>query len=493
MAEEYGEPQKYFDSARKDILNALGNPNDHQGSRYQICYGLGGMLAKKAWPLADTAELIRAWLEQGADHIDIENGVRGARAAYELDDPQQARGYSELRELVPDCIKAIKSAVRDEVPSKYRDRADDDCERDEGESILGRLVDLSVPAPELKFFCRALQLAPGKISLLGGYAHSGKGPLVAELAICGATGASLFDVFDVQRGNVLILDYETGALAQKRIERICNAKGIDPKELKGKLFFMHADQSKITSAAWREELEAFIKANAIALVVLDSYTSAAFGAEHASKDAEYAALAAALGRVSAALDVVVVAVVHVNKLGAEGAPRLADIAGTNALAAMAQVVLALHRPDPNSVNTYEITMPRSLDGAFKPLIIEWVDVWADGRRRLSQVDRESPGLRCELASGDEPKRVPKHPGNARTQQEAQQAEAGARAKLLELLKWPAREACLLTEPRLFELAGLPAGRASRAALAALVAEGRFERSGSGKRGDPFKYSGVFSR
>jgi hypothetical protein len=102
-----------------------------------------------------------------------------------------------------------------------------------------RLLDVSAifaPLPPVRFLCQPLDIAPGAPVLAAGYGFSGKTLSVQDAALAVASGTSMWGRFPVRAGRVLHLDYEQGAhLTSLRYQRLARARGIDPRELGGRL------------------------------------------------------------------------------------------------------------------------------------------------------------------------------------------------------------------------------------------------------------------
>lgn len=79
-------------------------------------------------------------------------------------------------------------------------------------SVFARVsaADMSEPLPELVYTAEALQLAPGPVTIVGGFGFSGKTYMVQQLALAVALGVPSLWGKRIKAGRVLHLDYEQG-------------------------------------------------------------------------------------------------------------------------------------------------------------------------------------------------------------------------------------------------------------------------------------------
>jgi hypothetical protein len=219
------------------------------------------------------------------------------------------------------------------------------------------------PEQPLEYVCEGLRLAPsrGKISIIAGYAGTSKGPLADYLAVCIALGLPVFGKHAVMQGNVLVID-EEGVRLTKGLER-------DPADLEGRIRVLDGGLlGDLCDAGAMQSLASVVAAYGITTVVLDSYTTAMLPSGIDSNAPQYAALASMLGQ----LGVLVIAVAHARKGDPKrGAPTLEDIAGSGALAALAQTALGVWYPDQSDKNVARIACLRAPEGAFDECEIKW--------------------------------------------------------------------------------------------------------------------------
>ncbi|WP_242391991.1 AAA family ATPase [Anaeromyxobacter oryzisoli] len=92
------------------------------------------------------------------------------------------------------------------------------------------------PLDPVNWMCQALDMAPGAPSLIAGYGYTGKTVATQDFALAVASGTPAWGRFPVRRGRVLHLDYEQGSrLTRSRYQRLARARGIDPRDLQGRL------------------------------------------------------------------------------------------------------------------------------------------------------------------------------------------------------------------------------------------------------------------
>lgn len=243
------------------------------------------------------------------------------------------------------------------------------------DSRLGRIVDLSTPPAPLEYLCEGLCIAPGKISSIGGYPGTGKGPFLNLFALCVASGRPFLG-HKVERRKVSLVDFETGPLVELRLKRLANALKLDLKEL-------HAEKW-ITLIHGRapidDEVCALLEASLEPgmLLGIDSYTSGVPGDQNDSAIAE---VAFRLGSMSASLGVAVLANTHERKQqNGKRADDLEMMSGHNALAAAMQTAISLTRPADKDKALIEVRCARAPEEPFDTFCIRWEDVTAPDAR-----------------------------------------------------------------------------------------------------------------
>jgi hypothetical protein len=377
----------YVDAGER-ILETLGDPADHQGRRFQLCSALGGLLCKSGWPAELTAELLRTWLDVGDPAIDVEHGLTWALGAYGLANPNTATGVRELGELLgnPTVAESLRldaergsrrSAALTPGQAAAMVRAAPPQPEPAPPGVypsLGEFLSLSVePAPP-KWLCRGLGIASGgKPVAVAGLQHSSKGPFTNLLALAVAMGVPFLG-HAVEQGNVLCLDWETGAwLSHTRLRRMARSLGLDLAELDKRCRF--ANLAGGMSQERLDDIHRYVHDQKVSLVIVDSYTSAMMGAGFEANAVEYATFMSDLGVLSRQHDCVVMPVLHARKperSTRNRRPGLTEVAGTGALAALVQTVIMLWRPD-ESEQEIEVSCARSIEQPFPPFLLRWQD------------------------------------------------------------------------------------------------------------------------
>lgn len=457
---ELGDPVETppYLAAATGLFGVLGDPADHQGHRFPLVSALGGLLCKSGWPAANTAELIRTWLDVGDPAIDVELGVSRALGAYELEDPHTASGVSEIAQILGDeTAEALRAqAERGSgravplTPAQAEGMARRRAERAQAPAsvalvtaptlenpypTLGPWLDFEGEPPPPKWLCEGLGIeAGGKPSALAGLPNAGKGPFSNLFSISVALGLPFLGKFDVAQTNVLVLDWETGSrVSRRRVWRMCNSLGVDPAGLRGKLFF--SSLAGGVNADRMRDINAVIGDEGIGLVIIDSYTSAMMSAGLDGNAKEYAAFLADLGEISQAHDTVIMPLMHAKKPDGRGKashrrPGLADISGSGALGAYLQAVVMLWYPDPEDKNTVEVSCARSTEEAFHPFSVRWEDEPQPGGFGAAVV-KPKWGLKATLLQPAEkpPQPAPLNAANARRAQEAAARRDQARTRI----------------------------------------------------------------
>lgn len=251
---------------------------------------------------------------------------------------------------------------------------------DDDFGCLGREIDLSKKPRLVRYICKGLGLAPGKISGLAGYGGTGKGPLLQYMALCVAAGLPIFG-HQVERQRVFYTDFETGeVLAHRRFARLARAMGLDLAQLQKDRWILFVDSSgKRISDPWLDDIDEVIDKLKVGLLCIDSYSSAVPGDQNESM---YADVAWALGDISNRRGVTVLTVLHENKGagGRRGDDDARNLAGTGILFAALQGLISVVRPDPKFKMRYELRSTRGPEGGGAPVTIEWHDIEAPNGR-----------------------------------------------------------------------------------------------------------------
>lgn len=365
------------------ILGAIGDWEDYAGRKHALVGAIAGYLRKVGARADDCEWLIRTWLADAPASVDVDAGVRWARKTWERD-PEEVSGAVALEAIVgADIAGAIYASTG---IAKHARRA---------ESALAAPVESgwafeSFTAPEepIGYVVPGLCLAPskGKISLIAGLAGAGKGPLAGHIAACIALGEPVLGTHDVTPARVLLLDFEGVRLTMRRLRRIVASIGREVTELDGRLLVYDASHvCDTTEEVWLDELTAVVRANDVGVIVVDSYTTAMLGSGVDYNSPEFALLARALGQ----LDRLVICVAHASKANRDGQPRLADIAGSSALGALAQTAIVLSYPDADDRYRVRVGCARAPERRFEAFDLQWTDGDA-GELHATIVEATSP-------------------------------------------------------------------------------------------------------
>jgi hypothetical protein len=94
------------------------------------------------------------------------------------------------------------------------------------------VAELAAPLPPVPWLVEGLGMAPGAVTLIGGYGFSGKTVAMQSLALSVAAGRPVWGVYGCRKGPVVHLDYEQGRrLTQERYQRLAVGQGIQLGDL----------------------------------------------------------------------------------------------------------------------------------------------------------------------------------------------------------------------------------------------------------------------
>lgn len=174
-------------------------------------------------------------------------------------------------------------------------------------------AEIFAPLPPYPWLVPGLHIAPGRVTLLTGYADVGKTVIAQAIALAVATKRPVFGLYTPARqGTVLHLNGEIGSyLARERYQRLARAMGIDATEL--------VDGQRIRLANFPqlllddEDAEARLKheCTGCALVIVDSLRAFSGALDENSKEIGVALLM--LARVSEATGATIIVLHHNRK------------------------------------------------------------------------------------------------------------------------------------------------------------------------------------
>lgn len=382
-----------------DLDEPVGTPEQHaevvaaivpamiDGQKHNTIKALGGWMRQRGWSSGDVEAVARAVLEHTPNVRDVDAGVRAALYAFRID---RAYGYRELAGLVgtqataelerthspkwtaEQAHRASASRLMADLvkrrlerkPATLTEAAElGTVEGDTDDPLMGLGVALGTEITPIHCVVKGLEIAPGKVSGIVGYANSGKSPFAAQLALCVANGAPFLG-FETERHRVGFLAYESAALTQLRLARLAVGLGLDRggvDVVRMSRFLSEPDVLPI--------LVQVIERSGWGLVVVDTYGSAVTGVDHNAS--QFSDVAKQLEHVSNATGVPIVVLFHARK---DASDDLQQIAGHNSIAGAVQVAVGLSRPDPADVHTIRVHCLRELQTRFPDFNVRAEDV-----------------------------------------------------------------------------------------------------------------------
>jgi hypothetical protein len=328
------------------------------------------MLRKAHWPEAVCAAIIRMWLPKGNPAVAVEPAVEWALGAW-LQPFEFVTGREKLVEVVGPVIGGLifDAAM---LPSKYQrvTTIAAALAATPAEAVEYRIlckVDWRHP-PELRYVVPGLELAPGKVSVIQGFAYTSKTPFALQLAICVAAGKPFLG-YDVKQCAVAYLDHEGGGLTQQRAVRICYGLEVDFETVPLEII-PPRDQF---SGEYMEELERLIRETNLGMVVIDTYASAFPAADGGFNDSSFRVWADQLGVLARNTGCLIVVVIHETK-SARGQEGIRGISGHGSLAGAVQAAIALERPDEDVANVVTVRCARATCEGFDTFDVRWDNI-----------------------------------------------------------------------------------------------------------------------
>lgn len=154
------------------------------------------------------------------------------------------------------------------------------------------------PLPPYPWLIKGLHVAPGRVTLLNGYANAGKTIVAMSIALAVAANRPVWNVYDVTRpGKVLHMNGEIGSyIARERYQRIARGMGIDAGELalSSNLVLANYPRAHLDEEAFENELA--MQCTGVQLVIVDSLR--AFSGSLNENDKEIGLALLMLARVS---------------------------------------------------------------------------------------------------------------------------------------------------------------------------------------------------
>lgn len=249
-------------------------------------------------------------------------------------------------------------------------------------------IRLATKPPPVHWLCRDLGIAPGRPTVVGGFAGGGKSPFAQALAISVATGRPFLGM-PVRQERVAWCAFEAAQVAHVNLQRLARGAGVDPSAI---AIDAWPFRGKLNDRGTMAELRRRVRASGHGLVVIDSYTSGLRDVEHNSS--AFGDALRQLEKLSDETGAVVLVLMHTAKKAEATGSR--DIAGHFSAIASAQAAVSLTRPDPDRLTRFKVSCLRSLFAPFDSFEVEFRDVHED------PVLRETPawGLRLVRDSDD---------------------------------------------------------------------------------------------
>lgn len=133
-------------------------------------------------------------------------------------------------------------------------------------------VEIFAELPPYPWLVKGIHLAPGRVTLLNGYADVGKTVIAMTVALSVAAAVPLWGVFEPTRtGKVLHLNGELGSyIARERYQRLARGSGVDVAELakSGNLVLSNYPEARLDDEDFEDKLASIC--DGFALVVMDS-------------------------------------------------------------------------------------------------------------------------------------------------------------------------------------------------------------------------------
>jgi hypothetical protein len=169
------------------------------------------------------------------------------------------------------------------------------------------------PLPPYPWLIEGLHLAPGRITLLNGYADVGKTVIAMTVALSVVSGKPVWDVFKPNKtGKVLHLNGEIGSyIARERYQRLARGMGIDAEALaaSGLLTLSNYPRARLDDKDFEEKLLHVVQGHQ--LVIVDSLR--AFSGALDEKAKEIGVALFSLARVSQATGATILVLHHNRK------------------------------------------------------------------------------------------------------------------------------------------------------------------------------------
>jgi len=233
---------------------------------------------------------------------------------------------------------------------------------------------LAATPPPVKWLCRDLSIAPGRPTVISGFAGGGKSPFAAAFAVSVATGRPFLGM-PVRQERVAWCAFEAAQVTHVNLQRLARGASVDPSALAIDAWPFRA---KLNDRGTMAELRRRVRAEGYGLLVIDSYTSALKGVDHNSSS--FGDALRELERLSDETGCTVLTLMHTGKKAEASGSR--EIAGHFSAVASAQAVISLSRPNADKLTEFRVSCSRSLFGPFEDFEVEFRDTHLDAVERL---------------------------------------------------------------------------------------------------------------
>jgi hypothetical protein len=471
-------PSAAYDAASMGIIGALGSAENHRGDAgggglHNVSGAIGGLLRKCGWSRDQCEALMRAWLDGASDSVEAR--VRWACDAWRKPS-SEVSGMQALAAFVGgDVSAAIEQCAMlpwrarqgpGIVQPQHDERVEDD---DEGSYPTLKRVDLTVNPDPMRYVIPGLEIAPGKVTALQGFANAGKTPFALLMATCVAAGCKFLGMRTTQT-NVAYFDHESSPLTQERAIRIRHGLGLEDSPPG-----LHLFNAQPFSAELIRDARQAIDDHTIGMLVVDTYSSALPADDSASfNDSSFRSWATTLGRLSSETGVLVMILLHETK-AAGGAEGIRGISGHGSLAGALQTAIALAHPSEDNVARVRVSCARATRKGFRTFDIVWSD--AD--------NPDAPEGEALIATRE---KLPDKPVDTATAKDARDAAATRAAGEALLLAMPRGQA--VSTATLMTMGGesrsacqRALARLLRAGLVIYVHPGRYQITDAGAEAD----------
>jgi hypothetical protein len=322
------------------------------------------------------------------------------------------RGHQPMREALERLVSADAIALDAlhslpfDVPAERAasalhallEHGDPALDRVGGTRLLS-VADIFAPLPAVNWTLRDLDIAPGPPTLTAGFGFSGKTVCWQDVFLAAASDTLAWGRFPVRGGRALHLDYEQGShLTAMRYQRLARARGIDPRDIQGRLTLANLPEWHLDTDAGADE--AMRLADGFDIGLVDSFRAACPQTDENSSEARVPL--DRLNRISEKTGITWVVIHHARKpsQNAQGGARMA-IRGSGALydACGSVLVFSGEKGEPITVEHEKAKITGRTHDSFR-LQIEDVEVDGDLTAGLRVTYLDADPVRAKQTSSD---------------------------------------------------------------------------------------------